>query len=41
MEVDEIEETDEVQEIIDEAELSDKHLHMIEAQTTRIEDMIL
>ncbi|MFB8450027.1 replication initiation factor domain-containing protein [Enterococcus thailandicus] len=39
-EVDEIKGTQEYQEIIDEVEFSDKQLHIIEVQTTAIEDMI-
>lgn len=40
-EVDDLLETDEMQEMIDEAELSDKHMRMIEAQVTEIDEMIV
>jgi phage replication initiation protein len=40
LEIDKIKGTEELQEILDEIELSDKHLHVIEAQTTDIKDMI-
>ncbi|VTQ74403.1 putative DNA relaxase [Enterococcus hirae] len=39
-EIDEIKGTQEFQEIIDEIELSEKHQHVIEVQTTNIKDMI-
>ncbi|EEV50112.1 cro/CI family transcriptional regulator [Enterococcus faecium 1,141,733] len=41
MEVDDYNDTEETWEIIDEAELSDKHLHMIEAQTAAIQEMVV
>ncbi|HHJ5064772.1 TPA: replication initiation factor domain-containing protein [Enterococcus hirae] len=41
MEVDDYNDTEETWEIIDEAELSDKHLHMIEAQTASIQEMLV
>lgn len=40
LEIDKIKGTEELQEILDEIELSNKHLHVIEAQTTDIKDMI-
>ncbi|OQO71678.1 Cro/Cl family transcriptional regulator [Enterococcus villorum] len=41
LEVDDCNDTEETWEIIDEAELSDKHLHMIEVQTTSIQEMLV
>ncbi|WP_258078967.1 XRE family transcriptional regulator [Enterococcus durans] len=41
LEVDDCNDTEETWEIIDEAELSDKHLHMIEVQTTSIQKMLV
>lgn len=41
LEVDDYNDTEETWEIIDEAELSDKHLHMIEVQTATIQEMLV